>query len=63
MQVRKILDDIEGDLAEDPEKGIPLETPYRGLFKYRIGNYRIIFSKMKDEILILRIGHRKKVYK
>lgn len=60
---RRILDDIEAKLAEDPDKGISLDTPYKGLFKYRIGNFRVIYSKMHDEILVLRIGHRKKVYK
>ncbi|MGA1822410.1 MAG: type II toxin-antitoxin system RelE family toxin [Thermoplasmatota archaeon] len=60
---RRILDTIEKELAENPDKGIPLEGNFKGLYKYRIGSYRVIFSKMGDSILILRIGHRSKVYK
>lgn len=62
-QARRILNAIESDLAEDPRKGIPLEGNFKGLFKFRIGNYRVIYSKLEKGILILRIGHRKKVYK
>lgn len=61
-EAKRILDAIEEKLAEDPDKGAPLETPYKGLFKYRIGQYRVIYSKMTDHILILRIGHRSKIY-
>lgn len=60
---RRILDTIESDLAENPDKGIPLEGNFKGLYKYMIGNYRVVFAKVDDEILVLRVGHRKKVYK
>ena len=59
---RRIVDSIEKDLADSPEKGQPLEGKFKGLFKYRIGSYRVIFARTGEDILILRIGHRKKVY-
>lgn len=34
-----------------------------GNFRWRIGNYRIIFDIADKNIIILRIGHRKEIYK
>ncbi len=59
---KRILDTIEKKLADDPGKGIPLDGKFKGLFKYRIGSYRVIYSRIGEGILVLRIGHRKKVY-
>ena len=35
-----------------------------GLFRLRVGDYRVVFTKDDDRIVILvvRIGHRKEVY-
>jgi len=59
----RVLDQIEQDLATDPGKGEPLKGAFQGLFKYRIGDYRVIYTKTQDGILVLRIGHRKDVYR
>jgi mRNA interferase RelE/StbE len=59
---RRIVDAIENDLANSPEKGQPLEGNFKGLYKYRVGSHRIIFARTGEDILVLRIGHRKKVY-
>ena len=61
-EVRKMLNKIERDLANDPGKGEPLKGEFQGLYKYRIGDHRVIFAKTTDGILVLRIGHRKDVY-
>lgn len=34
-----------------------------GSFRWRVGNYRIIFDIQGKNILILRIGHRREIYK
>ena len=36
---------------------------FLGCYNWRIGNYRIIFDIKGKNIIILRIGHRKEVYK
>ncbi len=44
--------------------GEPLQGSLSGLWKYRVGDYRII-AEIQDEvivILVLRIGHRSKIY-
>jgi len=32
-------------------------------FRLRVGDYRIIFSLINNKLTILKIGHRKKIYK
>jgi mRNA interferase RelE/StbE len=34
-----------------------------GSYRFRIGDYRVIFDLEKDDIVVLRIGHRKEIYK
>lgn len=34
-----------------------------GNWRFRIGEYRIIFDIEKDEIVILKVGRRKDIYK
>ncbi len=36
---------------------------FAGLFKFRVGEYRVIYARItKDRVLILRIRHRGKAY-
>ena len=62
-EARKLLGKIEKELARDPAMGEPLKGEFRGLYRYRIGDYRVIYAKTKGGILVLRIGHRKDVYR
>ena len=51
-------------LKENHELGIPLLGNLSGLWKLRIGDYRVIYKIFNNElvILIIKIGHRKNVY-
>jgi mRNA interferase RelE/StbE len=40
-----------------------LEAEFAGLRKFRVGDYRIIYSLMDENVVVLRIGHRREVYK
>ena len=40
-----------------------LISPKIGGYRFRIGDYRIIFDIDDDKIIVLRIGHRKDIYK
>ena len=62
-EIKKIIDAIVGKLAENPKAGKRLTGDFSGLFSYRTGDYRIVYAALKDTILVLRIGHRKDVYK
>jgi len=62
--IRVFFKAVKEIILKDPYQGIGLKGKYRGLWKYRIGNYRIIYSITDNEliILILRMRHRKNVY-
>jgi len=63
--VKKILARIETYLAQDPkELGKPLKGDFQGYWRYRWGDYRVIYKISEREILILvlRISKRKDVY-
>ncbi len=63
--VKKILNRIESYLARDPKGlGKPLKGDFQGYWRYRWGDYRVIYKISEKEILIfiLRISHRKEVY-
>lgn len=62
-EVKKILNRIEKELGKNPGKGEQLKGEFRGLLRYRVGDYRVIYARTTDGILILRIGHRKEVYR
>lgn len=59
---RRVIDRLEEVLGMDPDRGIPLKGEYAGLFKLRVGDYRVIYAKTRDGVVVLRIGHRKNVY-
>lgn len=54
---------IEQRLLSDPlSYGQPLRRVLQGYRKMRVGDYRVIYKVEKEEIVILKIGHRKEVY-
>ncbi len=55
---------VNEKITFDPFTGIKLKGRYKDLWKYRIENYRIIYSIRNEEnkILILGFRHRKEVY-
>lgn len=63
----RILKWLRKNLAvdEDPRRvGTSLKGRMKGLWRYRVGDYRII-SQIQDEnilILVVRIGHRRDIY-
>jgi len=60
---RRIIEHLEKNFSEGKEQGIPLYGQFKGLFKYRIGDYRVIYTKTRNGILVLRIAHRSKIYR
>jgi len=59
---KRILSQITSDLADGSIKGEPLQGEFKGLFKLRMGNYRVIYTAVGEDFLVLRIGDRSKVY-
>jgi mRNA interferase RelE/StbE len=58
----KLLTQIRSVLADGPRGGEPLRGEFQGLLKIRVGDYRVIYTFIGDDVLILRVRHRSKVY-
>lgn len=55
---------IEERLATRPaEYGRPLRHTLKGYWKYRVGDYRIIYAIKGEAVTVHAIGHRRQVYK
>jgi mRNA interferase RelE/StbE len=65
--IRKLIFDRIDKLKTNPRpEGVePLQGTEKGLFRIRQGDYRIVYSIQDQQLLILivRIVHRKEVYK
>jgi mRNA interferase RelE/StbE len=63
--VAKSILDYMKSIADNPTKfGKPLRKEYKGYWRHRVGDYRVI-SYIQDDILtvlVVRVGHRKDVY-
>ncbi|MCX7049917.1 MAG: type II toxin-antitoxin system RelE/ParE family toxin [Candidatus Sumerlaeota bacterium] len=61
--VRRIIDKLEKELSKRADAYPLLKGPFSGMRKLRVGDYRIIFAINEEEVSILRIGHRRSIYK
>lgn len=52
-------------IAKEPLLGKPLQAELKGCYSYRVGDYRILyaFPKEKKYIGIMRIDHRRDIYR
>ena len=67
-QQRIIVNWITGNLEDtnNPKlSGKPLKGKLKGYWRYRVGQYRIIADIIGEEIkiFIIKVGHRKDIYK
>ena len=62
LQIR-IRQAVERRLATEPTYyGEPLRHQLKGYWKLRVGDFRILYQLVGQEVWILRIQHRKDVY-
>ncbi|MEC4684679.1 MAG: type II toxin-antitoxin system RelE/ParE family toxin [Nitrospirota bacterium] len=51
-------------LQDDPvQYSEQLTDPKIGTYRFRIGDYRVIFDIEGKDIVVLRVGHRKDIYR
>jgi len=61
--LKRILKAIDTKLVHFPQEfGEPLRRTFKGYWKLRVGDYRVIYKITGKTILVLRIGHRRNVY-
>ena len=59
---QRVIDKL-GLYAHDPMRHArKLTSPKIGTWRFRIGEYRVIFDLEGDTIVVLRLGHRREVY-
>ena len=61
---RRLIDAIDA-LKSNPWSGTALKGELTGLRRIRVGDYRLVFEVREQELIILvvRIGHRRDVYR
>jgi mRNA interferase RelE/StbE len=62
---RKRLIEAIDRLADHPAAGAALKGEFGGLRRLRVGPYRITYEALHDQltVLVVRIGHRREVYR
>ncbi len=54
---------VEARLTTEPARyGVPLKGTLRPYWKLRVGDYRIVYKIVAQEVWILAILHRKEIY-
>ncbi|HNX32982.1 MAG TPA: type II toxin-antitoxin system RelE/ParE family toxin [Kiritimatiellia bacterium] len=59
----RILDKIDEGLTDGDESFPVLKGEFAGLRKFRVGDYRVIYTILGSDVLVLHIAHRKDVYR
>ena len=62
-QAGRILTKIEEDLPEKADSFPSLTGKFAGLRRFRVGNYRVIYTVVEDTALVLRISRRRGSYR
>jgi addiction module RelE/StbE family toxin len=63
IQADRILRKIEDQLPMKADTFPVLTGKFSGLRKFRVGDYRVIYSIISDTALILRISRRREAYR
>ncbi|WP_420438888.1 type II toxin-antitoxin system RelE family toxin [Candidatus Poriferisodalis sp.] len=61
---RRIVTAID-QLATEPLAGSTLKGGLRGLRRIRVGDYRVVYEVLDDElvVLVVRVAHRREAYR
>lgn len=61
----RILEEVREKLLPDPRAGKPIKGKDGILWSFRVGEYRVIYTFSDREliVLVIRIGHRREIYR
>lgn len=62
----RVMDKIDYLAGLEEKPGVPLtKVPkkLKGLRKYRVGDYRVLFWADEEQVTVYSIGHRSEIYK
>lgn len=60
---KRVISELEEALSKNPDAGVALSGQFKGLFKLRVGDYRVVYSKTISGVLVLRVRNRKEAYR
>jgi len=65
LRIRQFIKDTLANLDNPRASGKALQGNLKGLWRYRVGDYRLVCQIYNSEliVMVLEIGHRKDVYK
>ena len=62
-EAKKVISKLEKELSKKADAYPVLKGQFAGLRKYRFSDYRVIYALLDEEVVVLRIAHRKEIYK
>ncbi|MBI3495485.1 type II toxin-antitoxin system RelE/ParE family toxin [Candidatus Berkelbacteria bacterium] len=62
---RRVVEKLEfySQHAHPTKFAEPLRDPYAGQYRFRIGDWRVFVRATGDKIFVLKVGHRREVYR
>jgi len=63
QEALRVLSRIERSLVQEGPQGEALSGDFAGLYRLRVGDYRVIYAHTDEGYLVLRVGHRRDVYR
>ena len=62
-EAARIFQSLEAEFGSGGKGGEPLRGEFQGLWRLRVGDHRIIYVRTDEGFLVLRIAHRREVYR
>ena len=63
-EIKEKIGDALKRYSKDPlNYARKMVDPSIGSYRFRIGDYRVIFDIECNEIIVLRVGHRREIYR
>lgn len=62
-QRKRIIKKIETVLSQNPHKGKQLKGEYKGFWRIRVGDYRVVYRIIQKDVVVVAIGHRREMNK
>lgn len=62
QEAGRVVARLERELGKDPDSGERLKGRFSGLRRLRVGDYRVIYTRTVNGVLVLLVSHRKDAY-
>lgn len=60
---RRIIERLKEFSANPTAHATRLTNSRLGSFRFRTGDWRVVFDIIDDRVMVLRIGHRREIYR